>query len=316
VRIEDLLYQMHWAEGMRHKEIGVLLGTPRPTVTRWFTQLQVPTQSCHRFTDRNLTSWLYKTGRLTKKPRYEGPDRRTQRTKRNVNVDFFKTWSPEMAYVLGYFAADGGMFINSGGSKYIHFVSADYELLHKVKKVMNSRHKIVLKSKKVKRWKDCYILQIGCKEIYNDLLKRGFTPNKDVCLRFPKIPKEYLRHFIRGFFDGDGYICHGYYQRANRGCKKTFYLQTGFCSGSKGFLKVLSEELTFHALLGSGSIRSKKGRNSNYLSYSWENAVKLFNYMYSDLFSGLCLKRKYNKFVQGIKSHRYKKNFDIRGDVV
>ena len=106
IPIKDLLYQMHWAEDMRHRDIGLLLNVPRATATKWFRHFQVPTQSCRRFTDKNLTSWLYKIGKLKKKPRYEGPDRRIQRTKAGVNVDFFKKWSPGMAYVLGFFAVD------------------------------------------------------------------------------------------------------------------------------------------------------------------------------------------------------------------
>lgn len=145
--IKDLFYQMHWTEDLRHRDIALMLNVPRVTLTKWFHRFEVPTQSCRRFTDKNLTSWLYKTGQLKKNPRYDGPDRRIQRTKAGVNVDFFKKWSPEMAYVLGYFAADGCMFINSGGSKYISFVSADYSLLEKVKKLLNSKHKLTLKKK-------------------------------------------------------------------------------------------------------------------------------------------------------------------------
>ena len=60
----------------------------------------------------------------------------------SVNEDFFKNWSPEMAYVLGYFIADGYMFINSGNSRYIALVSTDYDLIFKVRKMLNSTQKI------------------------------------------------------------------------------------------------------------------------------------------------------------------------------
>ncbi|MBU4311324.1 MAG: LAGLIDADG family homing endonuclease [Candidatus Omnitrophica bacterium] len=96
-----------------------------------------------------------------------------------IDVDFFKTWSKEMAYVLGYFSADGGMFINSEGSRYIQFVSTDYSLLEKVKKAMNSRHKIYLKAKRDEKRKNAYLLEIGSKEMYSDLLKLGFIPRKE-----------------------------------------------------------------------------------------------------------------------------------------
>jgi intein/homing endonuclease len=35
----------------------------------------------------------------------------------------------------------------------------------------------------------------------------GMVPNKSLVLKFPDIPKEMYRHFIRGYFDGDGSLC-------------------------------------------------------------------------------------------------------------
>ncbi len=48
---------------------------------------------------------------------------------RTLNQDFFKTWSPEMAYVLGYFAADGSMIQNKRGGHFIEFTSTDAVLI-------------------------------------------------------------------------------------------------------------------------------------------------------------------------------------------
>lgn len=78
-RIEALLYQMHYEEDMMHKEIGRILGIPRSTITKWFKRYNVPTKSCHRFTNRNLTNWPYIIG--IKKKKVKGPDKRIQRTK-------------------------------------------------------------------------------------------------------------------------------------------------------------------------------------------------------------------------------------------
>lgn len=292
--LEDLLYQMHWGEDMMHREIGERLRLPRATVTRWFAQLGLPTQSCRRFTDRNLTSWLYKTGKLKKKPRYEGPDRRIQRTKGRLNVDFFKTWFSGMAYVLGYFAADGPMYKNSGRSKYFNFVSTDYELLKKVKKILQSKHRIVIKKKATDRWKTSYWLQIGSKEIYNDLLKFGFRPKKDMRLGFPRVPNKYLRHFVRGYFDGDGCITCGWYRRKARGNKKYFCFHAEFTCSSKRFLNDLSDRLSSRFGLGSGSLHHK--HRSWELSYSSKDTLKLFVYMYAGVTSEEYLWRKYNRF--------------------
>lgn len=297
--IEELLYQMHWGEDMMHREIGKMLGLPRPTITRWFAQFGIPTQSCRRFTDKNLTSWLYKTGKLKKKLRYDGPDRRIQRTKDGLNVDFFKTWSAEMVYVLGYFCADGCMYENSGGSKYFNFVSTDYELLKKIKKILHSKHRIVLKRKANDRWKDAYCLQIGSKEMYNDLMKLGLTPNKQFSMSLPKVPRQYLRDFIRGNFDGDGCVIAGYYPRRDREGKNAFVFRVVFSSGSKKFLKMLSKKLSSCIGISPGYL-GRKQSNSSRLAYSTRDAVRLFDYMYKEVDKSRYLERKYNKFKEAI----------------
>lgn len=300
--IDVLLYQLHWNQDMKHRDIAEFINIPRPTITRWFNRFNIPTQSCHRFTDKNLTSWLYKTGKLKKKPRYEGPDRRIQKTKGNVNIDFFKTWSPEMAYILGFFAADGGMFINPRGSKYIQFVSTDRDILVKIKKLMNSKHKIGTKKKYPGTLgrKRCYQIQIGSKEIYNDLLKLGFTPKKDLRIKFPKIPDNYLNHFVRGYFDGDGFVTCGWYRRKNRNNKRYFLCQAGFVCGNRTFLSDLSKKLNNSKIgLGKGSLRPKL--RSWDLIYSTKDAIKLANYMYNESTLDKCLERKYNKFKEAYK---------------
>ncbi len=304
--IKNLLHDLHFVRDFKHKQIAWLLDVPRPTITRWFRQFDLPTRSCRRFTDQNLKSWLYKTGRLKKRIVYKGPDKRIQRTKGNVNINFFRSWSPEMAYVLGFFAADGGMFINSGGSKYIQFVSTDKEILIKIKKLMNSNHKIGIKKRnpEICGWKDCYLMQIGSKEMYGDLLKLGFTPKKDKTLKFPKVPYKYLSHFVRGHFDGDGSIVFGHYKRKNRNNKTALLILTSFVCGNREFLKELSKKLSSFAHLGKGSLKQKMNNNAYQLSYSINDSKKLFNFMYGDQNSfnrNFCLKRKYDKFIEAFR---------------
>lgn len=287
---------MHWLEDMKHRDIALMLNMPRPTVTKWFNRLKIPTQSCRRFTDKNLTSWLYKTGKLKKKLRYDGPDRRIQRTKASVNVDFFKRWSPEMAYVLGYFAADGCMCINPRGSKYVSFSSTDYEILEKVKRILESRHKISIKKSNNKNWKPSFVLQIGSREMYNDLIQLGFMPNKEFRLKLPQMPKKYIRHFIRGYFDGDGSVTYGYFRRRDRNNKKTPYLLTCFAYANIGFLKGLSKVLMKNVGMRKGYI----DKGDNHLSYSKLDSIKLFRYMYKGVSKEQYLERKFNKFKKAI----------------
>ncbi len=61
---------------------------------------------------------------------------------RSLNHDFFKTWSADMAYVLGYFAADGSMLKNKRGAHFIEFTSTDLLLVEIVKSSTGSGHAI------------------------------------------------------------------------------------------------------------------------------------------------------------------------------
>lgn len=42
-----------------------------------------------------------------------------------------------------------------------------------------------------------------------DLIKLGITPRKSHTLQYPKLPKQFERHFMRGLLDGDGSIKKG-----------------------------------------------------------------------------------------------------------
>ena len=291
VPIKDLLYQMHWLEDMKHRDIALRLHAPRATVTRWFHRLSLPTQSCRRFTDKNLTSWLYKAGLLKKKSRHKDLE-----IKPRAIIDFFKKWSMGMAYILGYFAADGSMYANPRGAKYITFSSTDREMVEKVKRCLNSNHKIGLKKRDSKNWKSSYTFQIGSKEMYADLINLGFMQNKARRFNLPKVPKKYMNHFIRGYFDGDGSVTYGYYTRRSRGGKKTPYILSSFASANAHFLKNLSRRLSEYARMKQGYINAKSG----HLKYSKLDSSQLFRYMYKGVFQELYLERKYNKFKKAL----------------
>src|SRR3989344_1091934 len=124
---------------------------------------------------------------------------------KTLNQNFFKTWTPEMAYVLGFFAADGCMFTHSSGGKYIELTSCDRSILEKIRRLLNSDHKISSR-KRSKDWSESYRIQIGSKEIWNDLLRLGMVSAKSLVLKFPEVPRTYLKDFVRGYFDGDGCV--------------------------------------------------------------------------------------------------------------
>ena len=79
-----------------------------------------------------------------------------------------------MAYVLGYFIADGDMSVNKRGSHYIGFTSTDYELLKKVKQLIGVKQKIGAKKSSGVNQKPSFRIQIGSKKFFNDVCELGF----------------------------------------------------------------------------------------------------------------------------------------------
>ena len=124
----------------------------------------------------------------------------------SLDQDFFKTWTPEMAYVLGYFAADGSMLRNKRGGHFIEFTTTDRCVLITIKRVCDASQQLSIRPQRDEKWKEQYRLQIGSKEWFADLSSLGFTQAKSHTLNFPEVPEEVLGHFVRGYFDGDGCI--------------------------------------------------------------------------------------------------------------
>ena len=214
------------------------------------------------------------------------------------NENFFKTWSGDMAYVLGFFAADGSMYKNRRGGCYIEFQITDRKLIEKIRFFLGPDHKIAIRTRSA-RWKPVYRLQIGSKTIFEDLGRLGFTQNKSKTIRFPKISDEYFNDFLRGYFDGDGSVTFGYFKKADRSSPGRTFL-TRFTSGSRLFLIDLQEKLLAHSI--KGSLYAHDGAWQ--LSYSCAASKKLFLLMYkNNRISGLIyLKRKYKIFQDALAS--------------
>ena len=66
---------------------------------------------------------------------------------RAKNENFFKTWIPQMAYVLGFFAADGNLTLGKRGNHFIEFTSCDKEIIEKIREAMGCTHKISIRER-------------------------------------------------------------------------------------------------------------------------------------------------------------------------
>jgi LAGLIDADG-like domain len=213
---------------------------------------------------------------------------------KNYDKDFFKTWSSDMAYILGFMYADGNITASKRGTHFVAIYTADKDIVIKMKRCFKSEHKIseIKSSAGV-----VYRIQIGSKEWFCDLGKIGLSPDKTKRMVLPCIPQKYIGSYIRGFFDGDGNVWSGLIHK-NRP-NPTITLQVGFTSASTNFLEDLKLLLQTNGIAG-GGIYSPKMHNYSRLLFSSNDALKIYNIMYNAEHK-LFLKRKkvvFDKFIQ------------------
>lgn len=202
--------------------------------------------------------------------------------KKSLNEDFFGRWRPQMAYILGFFCADGSMYRNKRGACYLTIEIIDKELLEKIKAILGAGQKLTFRKRTTDR-RPAWRIQIGNKRIFERFLELGITPNKERRLRIPLIPQKYARDFIRGYFDGDGNVQFGKYIKSGRK-RPTPILLTRFISCSKGMLQDIADKLYKNA-----KIRLKKvyyNSKAWRLDYSTKDSVKLYKHIYrgADIF--------------------------------
>jgi len=111
-----------------------------------------------------------------------------------VNEIFFKTWSPTMAYLLGFIYADGALIDDKQSrGKYLSLTSTDPEIIENAKKWLGSEHTILKLPPLTPSRKEKSVLRIGSRALYLSLVKLGLYPNKSLIIQFPKnVPPEFL----------------------------------------------------------------------------------------------------------------------------
>ncbi|AZB43085.1 hypothetical protein CEF21_12650 [Bacillus sp. FJAT-42376] len=193
--------------------------------------------------------------------------------KYQLNEHYFKTWSDNMAYILGFFYADG--FIASAQQS-VSFAQKDKTILEQIKKEMQS-NQVLYQNKQT----GVYMLNLNSKVLKDDLIHLfGVSSSKSLNATFPDVPDEFLSHFIRGYFDGDGNINYrGYF--------------ASFVGGSLEYmesLKKVLEKKGFNPVL--------KTFDKHYRVYiSGRKTIRQFaDWIYKD--KGMYLERKFAAFQQ------------------
>lgn len=125
--------------------------------------------------------------------------------KKDYNESYFETIdSEDKAYFLGFICADGCLINDINKYRYklnlkIHI--KDIHILEEFIKKINGEMDVWINGKR----NMCEISLSG-KKIVSDLMDKGIFPKKTFKLTYPKINENLERHFLRGYFDGDGCI--------------------------------------------------------------------------------------------------------------
>lgn len=168
--------------------------------------------------------------------------------RRNVytcNHDFFeKIDTEEKAYWLGFIAADGSI-VQDESVITIGLAIRDYDHIHRFKMAIQANNPIREYKARLntldKSYESCSI-SITSRKMADDLKDKNVLHHKSKNEIPPNIPSHLYRHFIRGFFDGDGWIC-----KYERECgKNNFRWEIGFGSSRK-MLSFIKEQAKVYA---------------------------------------------------------------------
>lgn len=229
-----------------------------------------------KYSKNVIQSFIYHNGKKPKRISKEELSKIQSQNARKYRIkeDYFKTWSSNMAYILGLWFADGCIY---GGRMF------DITLHKKDKYILKQIANELEYEGPIQDYVDRQAARINfsCVVIYKDIVALGGTERKSLTVEFPDVPKEFLPDFIRGYFDGDGCIMKLKNNRIN----------SAFTCGSKKFLDKLLIILREEAGVEGGSY----DESCVSLKFGKKDSIKLGNYMYKrnpELF----LKRKRDKF--------------------
>lgn len=183
----------------------------------------------------------------------------------------------EKAYWLGFLYADGCVYAGKKGRMF-HLTISDKDINHIVKFKAFFNTTIPLHHYLKKKHTGLFVWS---KRIYEDLVKLGCHSRKSMTLEWPaesQVPKEFMRHFIRGFFDGDGSVS---FNKKNSRCEARIISCLRFCDSYEKYLhEILGIKKCYH-----GKMSYSKVGNHPYTTRgigSKDALRKFYDHLYAD----------------------------------
>ena len=204
----------------------------------------------------------------------------------------------QKAYILGLIYADG--YVGNEKFNNISLTQKEYKLLFEVKKELEFTGIIRLGNKgSFENSKPGYVLNFSSKKVANDLRKLGLYPKKSLTIdKIPNIRDELKRHFLRGYFDGDGSISK-YIHKFKKANKEYSYVKGKMCIIATekmldDFIKTFNIEHYY--------ISQSKTKEMKYIQIESKKELnRIYNLMYEDCcICNMIKKEKWNNLISAI----------------
>jgi intein/homing endonuclease len=202
------------------------------------------------------------------------------------NWDAWRNWSPDLAYALGFIAADG--YVGTGDYNMVRVCIAPRDA-----EVIEFLHARFGGGICVSRKKGYPIWYIHGKDFKDHIVSLGLVPLNKNRKKLPNVPLELMPHFIRGFFDGDGCVSLSY----KKGRPHGIIAFAGYKEFIRSVSKVVSSSVRLIATTRDYVMPcSGSGVLYEFRLYSMDDVINVGDWMYS--LPGMRLERKYTKFIQ------------------
>lgn len=189
--------------------------------------------------------------------------------KRHYNPRVFIEFTPDSAWLLGLLLSDGSFA--SGPRKTIGLSSTDRDLAEQMKTIMETDHPIYERDPATMKGchgkKTQYRLYVNGADLVASLEALGIPKQKRDRSQIPAIPSELVRHFIRGYMDGDG------------GCSDKG--GHAYCSGPFALMETVKARLETEGISVSKVTQHTQSTIvGNIFVHGKDNLAKLYHYLY------------------------------------
>ena len=211
-----------------------------------------------------------------------------------INEHYFdEIDTPNKAYILGFFYADGSN-VKSKRTISMSLEERDKDILERIRNEIGSERPLEFLDYSNKHdfgytYKNQYRLLLFSAHMCKVLESYGMVPNKSLVLNFPDIREDLLPFFILGVFDGDGSVSQGKIKETN--FTLTITSTEKFCERLK---EIVEFKLGIHC-----HIYDAQNHNGITKAFNISGGLQVkqfLDWLYKD--ADMFLERKHDRYIQ------------------